>query len=781
MSAEKYLNKVVNRMEKEFQRRGYTENTYTIDSEILDRIPNLKITFNNLTYRFPLANEYISYMEDDISVKDSIKDRITEIFAEITRRMPVDIEAEEELDRDLNEEETEERDTEDDDPNRLYAVYEEEVKPYLRLFPVDYAERSNILMVAGGFWINKGDVIFRIGMEKDGEIKFVNGADVFPFNMEATKYIIRSDLINDAVNNYTDHSDILVRNQENDDGTLFLGIRKSDGSMDYSDYGASVIYNNNTMEMIKNTHGDFYALPVNKKTVLIVPFSVMREKSMTFEGLRDVLENTPSAIGHNILYYSEQEKNMKVASGREFEQQTENEQTQEEAEEREDDAGMTREEFETEILKVFQEKYPNAVFAVKQFTHETDDGEDKNIYLIDENIRSGVNLDEVWEEYEDQDNQNEGGSIHYHDFASVLQYIDGAYHNILDICLRNNLDTLENGPGNLDEETIDRLRREGDSIFGSGAGSSSEEQNVELLFEFRYFDTNSKDAFVDELVKFFQWKDPASEYVRAVNEEKQLYHGHDTVKNNTSGVEIETDHAWDIYEWCGFQQNHGSWRFVDTAEALYNFYIDKKPALIFSDEPYYINTLELSNSILPNEMDMIDVSNPEEAGEEEAQESASVVHFERNGRSDTEIAAEFEDFDTDYCMEFSEKLRQFFEWKLDRQAEPLDNVLFSGVYLNSNEFVGFGPLYRNHIFFSDNASYGSPALVINGWSVDVASYNDAYQSNNESFLQTATRAYDDYKANFLRSMMTEAESPGNGEGTNEGEFIEVDDDYLPFM
>lgn len=621
MSASKYMNKVVNRMEKEFQRRGYAENTYTIDSEVSDRIPGLKITFNDLTYRFSLANEYIAYMEDDISVKDSIKDKITEIFAEITRRTPIDIETEEELNRDLNEEETEERDAEDDDPNRLYAIYEEEIKPYLRLFPVDYAERSAAMTAAGNFWINKGDVIFRIGMEKDGDIKFVNDADAYPFNMEATKYIAGNELIGDAVDNYINDSDISVTIRGYDDGTLFAGVKKNDESIHYSDCGASAIYAKDSMEALKNMYGDFYALPVNKKSILIIPFSVIRENGMTFEGLQDVLKNTSSAIGHDIFYYNEQEKDMKVASGRELEQ--------------------------------------------------------------------------------------------------------------------------------LREETAER-ENDTDTIREESVSSEEQREGISIEPEFRYFDTNSKDAFTDELVKYFHWKDPNSEYVRIINEDKQPYRGHDIIRNNTNGIEIETDHAWDIYKWYGYQQNNDSGRFIDTAETLYIFYEEKKPAFMTTDAPRYINTFELSNRILPNEMDMIDTSDPEEAGEEEAQESASVVHFERNGRSDTEIAAEFEDFDTDYSREFVNKLKEFFEWKLEGE-----NISVVTAHLEDN----------------------TPVLVIDGCTINAKLYNDDYQSNNESFLQTATRAYNDYKADFLRSMVAEVEVSNE---ENEEDFIDVEDDYLPF-
>lgn len=103
MSVAKYLNKVANRMEKEFLKRGYEDGQFFIDGRIEGRTPYLYVRvldephfrFNESEYS--LANEYIAYMEDDISVKNSIKDKITEIFADIKRMMEMDIiEADEE-------------------------------------------------------------------------------------------------------------------------------------------------------------------------------------------------------------------------------------------------------------------------------------------------------------------------------------------------------------------------------------------------------------------------------------------------------------------------------------------------------------------------------------------------------------------------------------------------------------------------------------------------------------------------------------------------------------
>lgn len=305
MRQEKYLEKVLKKVNKELKKRGLVDD-FIVTGRVEGKVPVILFEStdrnSNRVYPYNLADEYITYLEEDVSVAESFKAKRDAIFEELTVRrevLPEEVLNEDllNLDEDYIEENNEEDIAEED--------YQDDGRFELKLMSAAYY-RENGMEEYNPISIPVGDAYaVLINKKESGDYTYITES-MIDENRYTTEVIL-SDIKLDVDNSNCEIFELRE----------FLGMQSVDSLSNvqiygvYSDAGSLSLLSNKVMDDLSEEMGgidDFYIIPSSTKEFLAVSSNYFSNRMFIenmFETIRAVNSTLSDGeiLSYNLLKY----------------------------------------------------------------------------------------------------------------------------------------------------------------------------------------------------------------------------------------------------------------------------------------------------------------------------------------------------------------------------------------------------------------------------------------------------------------------------------------------
>lgn len=506
MKVAKYLSKVMEKMENEFKKRGFlNKDEYTIDCGIEGRVPILIVNVKS-EHRYSLANEYIAYIEEDISIKESIRNKVDMIFADITRDMlennEFEISAQME-EPDSNHMEIEQQQNAQNVPQNIYEV---NIKHVITLLPISITEEQDFNRY---LYVPMGDAHAVAAIKAEGSENEYRKVDR---NMLDTWQVDEETVIQDAIENIS-KEDYSIEKMDNiipyssesyevDNLSKIYVVRSAQHQ-----YGARVAFNHTAMEELADKMGtrQFYLLPSSIHEWIAISTKGNPNEAKKLEDTVGIVNKSNEIredilLSHSIFAYDFDEKRVYIKE-ESFDQENSlnNDESAGESSvfgatnSQENESKLTYEvfvnyisntqdDFNRKIKDYFYFRQPGANYEISINTVG-------NQVLKDINTDICINLDEIYDAYNHQLSLGHADSA----FLTIARLAFDEYHNR----------SVEAGVAiavTQDSAIQQNIVEQNQSVI------VQESNDYEKQQEYENYDTDLVDEFAEKLKDFFEWK-----------------------------------------------------------------------------------------------------------------------------------------------------------------------------------------------------------------------------------------------------------------------------------